>query len=237
MASKQYPLGRIFGIPVSLDSSWFFIFALLTWTLADNYYPAEFTNWPLFLYWVMGAVTALFYFMCILLHEVGHSVVALWYRIRVRGITLFMFGGVAQIEGQSPNAGAEFLIAIAGPLVNLILAFIGYESLPLFSGSAPLVALIKYLAYINLALALFNLIPGYPLDGGRVFRALVWGVTKDLRRATRIAATVGLGFAYLFVLIGVWKIVSGNISGGLWIILLGWFLQNAAKEQLQQTNQ
>ncbi len=237
MASKQYTLGRIFGIPVSLDSSWFFIFALLTWTLADNYYPAEFTNWPPFLYWVMGAVTALFYFMCILLHEVGHSVVALWYRIRVRGITLFMFGGVAQIEGQSPNAGAEFLIAIAGPLVNLILAFIGYKSLPLFSDSAPLVALIKYLAYINLALALFNLIPGYPLDGGRVFRALVWGVTKDLRRATRIAATVGLGFAYLFVLIGVWKIVSGNISGGLWIILLGWFLQNAAKEQLQQTNQ
>jgi Zn-dependent protease len=235
MARKQYLLGSIFGIPLSLDSSWFLIFGLLTWMLADNYYPAEFSNWPPALYWIMGAVTAACYFACILLHEIGHSLVALWYRIRVRSITLFMFGGVAQIEDGAPHAGAEFLIALAGPLVNFILAFICYEILPVFSGNAPLLALIKYLAYINLALGLFNLIPGFPLDGGRVFRAIVWAITRDARRATLIAANVGLAFAYLFILIGIWKVVSGNIAGGLWIIFLGWFLKNAATAQLQQT--
>ncbi|EQD35740.1 membrane protein containing Peptidase M50 domain protein, partial [mine drainage metagenome] len=162
------------------------------------------------------------------LHEIGHSVVALWYKIQVRSITLFMFGGVAQIEGESPNAGAEFLIAVAGPLVSFFLAFVCNELLRVFSDNPPLLALFKYLAYINLALGLFNLIPGYPLDGGRVFRAMVWAITGDLPRATFIAAKVGQGFAFVFILIGFWKIFSGDIPGGLWIIFLGWFLKNAA---------
>jgi Zn-dependent protease len=228
VARKQYFLGRVFGIPVGLDSSWFLIFGLLTWMLADDYYPAEFFNWSPVMYWVMAGVTALFYFASILLHEIGHSVVALWYKIQVRSITLFMFGGVAQIEGESPNAGAEFLIAVAGPLVSFFLAFVCNELLRVFSDNPPLLALFKYLAYINLALGLFNLIPGYPLDGGRVFRAMVWAITGDLPRATFIAAKVGQGFAFVFILIGFWKIFSGDIPGGLWIIFLGWFLKNAA---------
>ena len=234
MSRKQYFLGRIFGIPVGLDSSWFLIFGLLTWSLAGNYYPAEFVNWPPVLYWIMGAVTSLFYFVSILLHEIGHSAVALLYKIRVRSITLFMYGGVAQIEDDSPNAGAEFLIAIAGPLVSFALAFLCYSLQQVFSGNPPARALVEYLGYINLVLGLFNLIPGYPLDGGRVFRAIVWVITGDVRRATFVAAKVGQGFAYLFILIGFWKILSGNIGGGLWIIFLGWFLKKAATTQLQQ---
>ncbi len=234
MASKQYLIGRIFGIPVGLDSSWFLVFGLLTWILADNYYPAEFFNWTPLLYWVMGAVTALFYFASILLHEIGHSIVAIWYGIRVRSITLFMFGGVAQIEGDSPHASAEFLIAIAGPVVSFTLAFICYSLLRLLSDNPPLLALVEYLAYINLVLGLFNLIPGYPLDGGRVFRAIVWAITGDVRRATFVAAKVGQGFAYIFIIIGFWKMFSGNVGGGLWIVFLGWFLKKAATTQLQQ---
>lgn len=234
MRREPYRLGRVFGIPVGLDSSWFFVFGLLTWVLADNYYPAEFFNWPPVWYWVMGAVTALCYFASILLHEIGHSVVALLYRIRVRNITLFMYGGVAQIEGDSPSASAEFLIAIAGPLVSFILAFVCYMLLRVFPNTPLLLALVEYLAYINLVLGLFNLIPGYPLDGGRVLRSIVWAITGDLRRATFVAAKVGQSFAYIFILIGFWKIFSGNIGGGLWIIFLGWFLKNAATDQLQQ---
>ncbi|MBW8067157.1 MAG: hypothetical protein GJU73_06895 [Ferrovum sp.] len=234
MARKPYWLGSILGIPVGLDSSWFLVFCLLTWMLADNYYPAEFSNWPPVLYWIMGAVTALSYFACILLHEMGHSVVALWYRIRVNNITLFMFGGVAQIEGEAPSAFAEFLIALAGPLVSFILAFAGYSLLPVFSDNPPLLALIKYLAYINLALGLFNLVPGYPLDGGRIFRAIVWGITGNARRATFIAARVGQVFAYVFILFGIREMLSGDLGGGLWTIFLGWFLKKIATTQLRQ---
>ena len=234
MTRHNVPLGRILGIPIGLDYSWFVIFALLTWMLADNYYPAEFKDWPPLLYWFMGAVTAVMLFGSVLLHELGHSVVALRYKIPVRSITLFLFGGVAQIGAEPPSAIAEFLIASAGPLVSLILAVLFYAVQPLVGGTEPLLGLAKYLAYINLALVLFNLIPGYPLDGGRVFRAIVWAITGNLRRATLIAANVGRLFAFLFVFIGVWQMVSGNFGGGLWIAFIGWFLDTAASAQVQQ---
>ena len=195
MTRHNIPLGRILGIPIGLDYSWFVIFALLTWMLADSYYPAEFKNWPPLLYWFMGAVTAVMLFVSVLLHELGHSVVALRYKISVRSITLFLFGGVAQIGAEPPSAIAEFLIASAGPLVSLVLAVLFYAVQPLVGGIEPLLGLAKYLAYINLALVLFNLIPGYPLDGGRVFRAIVWAITGNMRRATLIAANVGRFFA------------------------------------------
>jgi len=217
-----------------LDYSWFVIFALLTWMLADNYYPVEFKDWPPLMYWFMGAVTAVMLFVSVLLHELGHSVVALRYKIPVRSITLFLFGGVAQIGAEPPSAIAEFLIASAGPLVSLILAVLFYAAQPLVGGIEPLLGLAKYLAYINLALVLFNLIPGYPLDGGRVFRAIVWAITGNMRRATLIAANVGRLFAFLFIFIGVWQMISGNFTGGLWIAFIGWFLDNAASAQVQQ---
>jgi Zn-dependent protease len=233
MTRHNIPLGRILGIPIGLDYSWFVILGLLTWMLAGSYYPAEFKDWPPMLYWFVGAATAIMLFVSVLLHELGHSVVALRYKVPVRSITLMLFGGVAQIETEPPSALAEFLIAIAGPLVSLGLALSFYLVEPLVSGMEPLLGLVKYLAYINLALVLFNLIPGYPLDGGRVFRAIVWATTKNMRRATLIAANVGRFFAFLFIIVGVWQIFSGNFGGGIWIAFIGWFLDNAASSQVQ----
>lgn len=234
MTRNNIPLGRILGIPISLDYSWFVIFALLSWMLAVSYYPAAFKDWPPLLYWFMGAVTAIMLFVSVLLHELGHSVVALRYGIPVRRITLFLFGGVAQIGSEPPSAKAEFLIAIAGPLVSLSLAIAFYLVQPLVSGIEPLLGLATYLAFINLALVLFNLIPGYPLDGGRVFRAIMWTITGNLRRATLIAANAGRLFAFLFIFVGVWQMFQGNLGGGLWIAFIGWFLDNAASTQIQQ---
>ncbi len=232
MARQQIPLGSILGIPVGLDYSWFLIFALLTALLATSYYPAEFPAWPPTLYWTMGAVTTILFFASVLLHELGHSMVALHYHIRVRSITLHIFGGIAEISDAPPNATAEFLVAIAGPLTSFALAGIFYTLQPSLVSMQPLLALAEYLAYINLSLALFNLVPGYPLDGGRVFRAAVWAVTGNMRRATVIAANVGRGFAFLFMLLGFWQIFSGNLGGGLWIAFIGWFLNNEARAEL-----
>ncbi len=234
MTRHNIPLGKILGIEICLDYSWFVIFALLTWMLADSYYPDEFKDWSTLTYWVTGAVTAMMLFVSVLLHELGHSVVALRYRIPVRSITLFLFGGVAQIGAEPPSATAEFFIAIAGPIVSLALAIFFYALEPALSGVEPLLGIAKYLAYINLALFLFNLIPGYPLDGGRVFRAIVWAITGSMSRSTVIAANVGRFFAFLLIFAGTLQIFNGNLGGGLWIVLIGWFLDNAASVQLQQ---
>ena len=234
MTRQNIPLGRILGIPVGLDYSWFLIFALFTWSLAESYYPAEFKNWPPLLYWFIGALTAIMLFVSVLLHELGHSVMALRYKMPVRSITLFIFGGVAQIGAEPPSAVAEFLIAIAGPAVSFALAVFFYSVQPAVTGIQPLLGLAKYLAYINLALVVFNLIPGFPLDGGRVFRAILWAVTKNMRRATLIAANVGRFFGFLFIFVGVWEVFSGNIGGGLWTPFIGWFLDNAASAQVHQ---
>lgn len=228
------PLGSVAGIPIGLDYSWFLIFGLLTWMLATRHFPAEFPGWAPSLYWSVGAATAILFFVSVLLHELGHSAVALHYRIPVRSITLFVFGGVAQIGAEPPNAGAEFRIAIAGPLVSFALAVLFYALQTAAGELQSLYALAKYLAYINLALGVFNLIPGYPLDGGRVFRAVVWAITHNLQRATLIAATVGRGFGFLLIVLGVWQMLGGNLIGGLWIAFIGWFLESAAAAQTVQ---
>jgi Zn-dependent protease len=231
MKQQSIPLGRILGIPLRLDYSWFVIFVLLTWTLATSYYPTEFPHWPIAQYWLLGAVTAILLFASVVLHELGHSVVARHYHISVRKITLLVFGGVAEIAAEPPSATAEFWIAIAGPIVSLGLAVLFSLLQPLVAAFSPLLALAKYLAVINGSLALFNLVPGFPLDGGRVFRALVWGATHDLRRATRIAANLGRVIAFGFMIVGVVQVVNGNF-GGLWIIAIGWFLESAASTQI-----
>lgn len=234
MNKNTIPLGRILGIPVGLDPSWFLIFALITWSLATSYFPSEFANWPTAQYWIVGAVTAILFFVSVLLHELGHSVLALRYKIPVTRITLFLFGGIAQIASEPPSATAEFFIAIAGPLTSFALAAIFGLLEAVSTSIAPVFATAKYLAYINGALALFNLIPGFPLDGGRVFRAIVWGITHNLQRATEIAATIGKVVAFLFIFFGVWQVLQGNWANGLWIAFIGWFLENAATSQLQQ---
>ena len=234
MSRHTIPMGRVLGIPLELDYSWFLVLALLTWALAVGHYPAEFKGWSPSLYWIMGAITAVMLFVSVLLHELGHSVVARRYKIPVRRITLFIFGGVSQIEAEAATAGADFRIAIAGPLVSLALAALFGLLQPVVAGVSPLLALVRYLAYINVTLAVFNLIPGFPLDGGRAFRALVWRFTRDFHRATLVAASVGRGFAYVFILIGVWQLFAGNFVGGLWIAFIGWFLESAAVSQTQQ---
>jgi Zn-dependent protease len=234
MKLQPIKLGKLAGIPICLDYSWFLIFALFTWTLATGYFPKEFSGWPTSEYWVVSAITAIFLFVSVLLHEIGHSVVALRYKVPVKKITLFIFGGVAQIATDPPHAMSEFLIAIAGPLVSFALAGLFGLFQQAFTGSSPFFALAKYLAYINGTLGLFNLIPGFPLDGGRVFRAIVWGVTHNFRRATLIAANTGRVIAFLFIMVGLWQMFSGNFAGGLWIAFIGWFLENAAHAQVKQ---
>jgi Zn-dependent protease/CBS domain-containing protein len=234
MKRQTIPLGRIFNIPIGLDYSWFLIFILLTWSLATSYYPAEFKTWSTILYWTIGAATTILLFVSVLLHELGHSVVAQRYRVPVRSITLFIFGGVAQIAAEPPNAAADLWIAIAGPIVSFALAGLFGLIQSAFTSLSPLLALMKYLALINGSLALFNLIPGFPLDGGRVLRAVVWQTTHNYRRATLVAATTGRMFAFLFIIYGVWQMFSGNLAGGLWIAFIGWFLDSAATSHLQQ---
>jgi Zn-dependent protease len=234
MKQHTISLGRIFGIPIGLDYSWFLIFGLITWTLAVNYFPSEFKNWPSAWYWMTGIVSAVLLFASVLLHEIGHSVIALHYKIPVRSITLFIFGGVAQIGAEPPSAMAEFWIALAGPVVSLCLAVFFGVLQPIFISLAPLLALAKYMAYINGSLGVFNLIPAFPLDGGRVFRAVIWGASHSLRSATIIAANVGRFIAFIFIFLGFLLMFAGDLGSGLWIAFIGWFLESAAASQVQQ---
>ncbi|UCE06056.1 MAG: site-2 protease family protein [bacterium] len=234
MNRHTIPLGRILKIPVGLDYSWFLIFALLTWSFAVSYYPKLLQGFPSATLWLLGAITAIMLFVSVLLHELGHSIVARRYNVPVKSITLFIFGGVAQITKEPPSAISEFWIAIAGPATSFMLAILFGLLQTVFTAIAPLFALAKYLAFINGTLVLFNLIPGFPLDGGRVFRAIVWGLTKNFRRATVIAANVGRFIAFLFIMLGVWQMFRGNFGNGLWIAFIGWFLESAATAQIQQ---
>jgi Zn-dependent protease len=228
------PIGRVLGIPIDLDYSWFLIAALITWMLAVSYYPVEFKGGTSIEYWLMGAVTAVLFFASIVVHELAHSWVALRYKVPVSRITLFIFGGVSQIAGEPPSASAEFLIAVVGPLTSFALAAVFFLLEPLLVNITPALAVAKYLALINGLLGLFNLVPAFPLDGGRVFRAVVWGVNKNFRRATLIAASTGRFFGFLFIVWGVWQALRGNVANGLWIAFIGWFLESAAGAQVQQ---
>ena len=185
------PIGRILGIPIDLDYSWFLIAILITWLLAVSYYPAAFKGGTSGEYWLMGAVTAVLFFASIIVHELAHSWVALRYKIPIHRITLFIFGGVSQIAAEPPSAAAEFLIAIAGPITSFALAAIFFlleRPLGISRRPWPWPSILRSSTAYS---GLFNLIPGFPLDGGRVFRAIVWGVTKNFRRATVIAASTG----------------------------------------------
>ncbi len=234
MRSQTVSLGKIFRIPVRLDYSWFLIFILLTWLLAGSYYPGAYPNWPVAEYWILGAVTAVMFFVCVLLHELGHSVVAQRSGIPVNSITLFVFGGVSQIAEEPTKPLTDFLVASTGLVVSLVLALAFAALQPVVAGIPPLLALAQYLAYINGLLLLFNLIPGFPLDGGRMFRAIVWGAVKNFDRATLIAAVLGRIIALLFILLGVWLIFFGSFLNGVWIIFIGWFLENASTGEVRQ---
>ncbi len=234
MGSNSFRLGNILGIPVRIDYSWFLIVILFTWTFATGYYPNEFRNWPTLEYWIVGTVTSLMIFVSVLLHELGHSWVAMRYKLPVKSITLFIFGGVSQISAEPTSALSEFWITIAGPIVSFLLAGIFAIVSLIVTGFAPLLGLFKYLAYINAILGLFNLIPGFPLDGGGVLMAIIWGATHNRHRALLIASGVGSFFAYLFIIFGVYEVFMGNLINGLWIAFIGWFLITASRGQASQ---
>lgn len=229
-------LGRIWGIPIGLHFSWFLIFGLVTWSLAVGYFPQEYPELVTSAYWILGAVTSILFFGSVLVHELGHALVALRNRLPVRAIKLFIFGGVAELTQEPRSAGVEFRIAIAGPLASLALATL-FGGLYLLDQHIPLLAAPSiWLARINLLLALFNLMPGFPLDGGRVLRAAIWWKTDDLRRATQVASFSGQMVAFGFITGGIFISFNGNFFNGLWLIFIGWFLQNAAASSLTQTN-
>ncbi len=233
MFRHSIPIGRIFGISVDLDYSWFLIVGLLAWLLAVSYYPSEFPNWTASEYWITGTVTAVMLFVSVLIHELAHSVVAKGFGLSVPRITLFIFGGVSEMASEPSSAAVEFWVAVVGPLTSFVLAAVFWELAPNLTWSPPLFALAKYLAFINLILGVFNLIPGFPLDGGRVFRAVVWRITGSYQRATAVAAITGRFFGFALIFLGVWQVLAGSLINGLWIAFIGWFLESAAGRQLQ----
>ena len=227
-------LGALFGIPIRANLSWFVIVALITWSLAGSYLPAQAAGWSTSTYWLVGGLTAILFFGSVLLHELGHSLVARREGVLVRDITLFLFGGVAQLEDEPPTAGAEFRIAIAGPLTSLLLAGVFWLLALLAASSAVLAVPLTYLAVINLTLAFFNLLPGFPLDGGRVLRSIFWRLRGDLRTATRWASRIGSGVAIMMMLVGGVQMFLGGFFNGLWITFIGWYLFDAARASYAQ---
>jgi Zn-dependent protease len=225
-------IGKILGIPIYLHSTWVFIFAAITYMIASQY-KQEHPAWTDTQHWAVGVLTSLLFFASVLFHELSHSVVAQHYKIRVVSITLFLFGGLARIGREPSKAIQEFNIAIAGPLASGFLA-VGFLGLTLlFPYSQTVGALATWLWRTNAMLAVFNLLPGFPLDGGRIFRAIVWGATKSFDKATRIAGASGKLIAYAIILWGVWGVLHGNVQM-LLTVLIGFFILNAAQESVAQ---
>jgi Zn-dependent protease/predicted transcriptional regulator len=235
----SFNLGRVFGIQFRIHFTWFVIFFLITLSLSWEFFPASYPDWSQPLYWVMGIITSLLFFISVLAHELAHSLVGRVNGVPIKSITLFIFGGMAQMTKEATRAGAELKMAIAGPACSLaisgIFALLWWLTRGVFE---PVAAMAFWLALVNATLAVFNLIPGFPLDGGRVFRSLVWRLTGNYQRATKIATRLGQGVAYAFILGGILiMVLLHEWLSGLWIILIGWFLQNAASISYRQAQQ
>jgi Zn-dependent protease len=233
MESARLQIARVFGIPVYVHVSWLIIFGLITWTLATGYFPAQQPDLPAASYWARGLIASLLFFVSIFVHEMGHALVARRYGVRIRSITLFIFGGVAHMENEPPDGATELRIAAVGPLVSLALAGVFYALYTASVLGPAARSVSRYLALINLVLALFNLVPAFPLDGGRVLRGLLWARAGRLG-ATRIAAGAGRTFALLLIGLGVFAFLTDDGPAGIWYVLIGWFLREAASGAYQQ---
>ena len=234
---KQVTIGQIRGISIVIDPSWFVIFILLSWALATSYFPQQVPDLPSFNYWMAGVLASLSLFFSVTLHELGHSLVAIGRGLPVKRIILFVFGGISQLEKEPEDPRTEFSMAIVGPMISAALAgvFFVAERAAVAADAGPLlVAFLGYLAFVNLFLFLFNLLPGLPLDGGRVLRAFLWRRGGDIMRATWLASEVGAGFGAGLFILGALLVLLGNFAG-LWYILIGFFLRNAALGSYQQT--
>ena len=233
MALQQgaWKIGSVMGIPVRLHFSWFIIFGLITWSLSSYYFPGVAPDLPVVSYWVKGAVASLLLFASVAFHEMAHSYVAQRHRMKIVSITLFIFGGVAQMKGEPPNPKAEFQIALAGPLSSFFLSLVFF--LISLGTTTATGALFYYLARINLILGIFNLIPGFPMDGGRVLRSFIWNRRKDYFYATQKASSVGKITGIFFIVFGFLSFFTG-FPGGVWFLLIGWFVYSAAQSSYQQ---
>lgn len=231
--ADRIQVARVIGIPIYVHFSWLVIFGLIVWTLSTGYFPAQYPDLPASSYWAKGLVASLLFFVSILLHELGHAFVARRHGLQTRSITLFIFGGVAQLEKDPRDGRAEFWMAAAGPVVSLALAGLFYvcATLPFVGASGAAVG--KYLALINLIVALFNLVPAFPMDGGRLLRSALWG-SLGKARATQIASAAGTFFAFFLIFSGVFSLVRGQSLSGVWYILIGWFLKDASGASYQQ---
>lgn len=237
MFGKRLKLFKLLGFEVRLDLSWIFIAILVVWSLSEGYFPYFYQDLPTQTYWLMGIVGALGLFLSIIVHEFAHSLVARQFGIPMKGITLFIFGGVAEMGDEATSPKGEFLMAIVGPITSIVLAGLFYWGALLGQGSlwsTPILGVLQYLGLINAILAGFNLLPAFPLDGGRVLRSILWAAKKNLKWATRISSNIGVGFGLLLVFLGVLQVVRGNFVGGMWWVLIGMFLQGAARMSYQQ---
>ncbi|MBI2857550.1 MAG: site-2 protease family protein [Chloroflexi bacterium] len=252
MFGKSVKLFKLFGFEVKIDISWLVIAVLVAWMLAKGLFPFQVAGLSQSTYWWMGVAGALGLFVSIVFHELWHSLIARRYKLQMKGITLFIFGGVSEMTEEPENAKVEFWMAIAGPLSSLALAAIFYglslmltngTVLPQFSpfsvlpefasGTSPVTVVLYWMGFFNVALAIFNIVPAFPLDGGRVLRAAIWAFDKDIVKATKIAAFIGSAFAVILIVFGLYGVLRGQLAY-LWNVLIGWFLWTAARTSYQQ---
>src|SRR5438094_102274 len=224
-------LGRIFGIEIGFNWSLIFIFAWITWLLATAILPASASGYPPLLYWVISAVGAILFYACLLAHELSHALVARSHGVKVAGITLWLFGGVSRLEGEPTSARSEALIAGVGPLTSFVVAGIAFVLALVTSNSALISSLFGWLLFVNVALGLFNLVPAFPLDGGRLLSSIFWWRTGSRQTGVHNAVRVGRVFAYLMIAAGVLELFLGGGANGIWIAFLGWFLLSAAASE------
>lgn len=237
MLGRSKKILSLFGFEVKIDLSWLVLAVLIVWSLALGFFPHYFPGLSKLSYWLMGIFGALGLFFSIIFHELSHSLVARKYGLPIKSITLFIFGGVAQMDEQPKNPKTEFLMAVAGPISSILLGFLFYgigTALSAMAVSQFYTGIFSYLAFINWLVAGFNLIPAFPLDGGRVLRSVLWHWKKNIKWATRIASGIGRGFGIFLIIFGILQFFSGNIIGGVWLFLIGMFVQNASKLSYSQ---
>ncbi len=236
MLKRKIELFKLLGFSVSLDVSWGIILFLVVWSLAKGAFPAYYPNLSPQTYWIMGVAGALGLFVSIVIHEFSHSMAARKYGMDIKGITLFVFGGVAEMKDEPKTPKIEFIMAIAGPITSLFLSLLFgglYQAASAVYAPVPIVAVLGYLGAINLILAIFNMIPAFPTDGGRVLRAILWRIKGDILWATRTASRISVFFAMFIIFMGFISIIQGNVIGGIWRILIGSFLFSVANSSYQ----
>jgi Zn-dependent protease/predicted transcriptional regulator len=237
MFGRSIPLFRLAGFQVGVDWSWLILAVLITWTLSVGVFPYYYPDLAPAMYWSMGVIAALGLFASIILHELGHALVARRHGLPIRRITLFIFGGVAEMEAEPERPAVEFWVAIAGPIASFLVGLVCWlllQGAAAAGAGVPVVGVLAYLASINIILAVFNLVPAFPLDGGRILRSALWAWKGSLRWATRISSAIGGGFGIALILLGVYRVVIGDFIGGMWWFLIGLFVRFAAQASYQQ---